>query len=179
MNIDQSNQPISLKLKLIDTIHTGLSTLNFHSASIDTINDRWILNGTLPYYSLHGKYKGNGKLLLLPIIGEGNANFTYLDTKVDFVMDGRRKKEKGEIIIFNLIKLKVYFTFDKCFVTITNLFSGNKQLSDAVNHFIGNNSKEVMNGVKSSLEKIYSSLYYNMINKLISDVPYTEIFKNA
>ena len=66
---------------------------------------------------------------MLPIIGEGNANFTYLDTKVDFVMEGRGKKEKGEIIIFNLIKLKVYFTFDKCFVTITNLFNGNKQLS--------------------------------------------------
>ncbi|KAK6640355.1 hypothetical protein RUM44_012048 [Polyplax serrata] len=175
MKVDQSNAPISIRLKLLDTIHTGLGTMKFHAASIDLDKNRWILNATLPNYALFGRYMANGRIILLPIIGDGHANFTLTNTKVDFIMQGHAKKE-DDLLVHHLSNLKVIFGFDKCFISMTNLFGGNKQLSETVDQFIRTNSREVFEGLKVSLEKVYSSIYLNLIRRLVSNVPVSSIF---
>lgn len=91
-----------------------------------------VFNGTLEQYTLEGKYIGKGRILLVPIVGDGRANFTLENTGIDIVVDGAPSKNKAGVTYFKLSNLRVYMKFDVAYMSLTNLFNGNKQLGKAL-----------------------------------------------
>ena len=100
---------------------------NFCNFRMDMQRGRWIFNGTMDRYVLSGRYIGKGRILLVPIVGDGLANFTLENLGCDFIIDGAPTKAKGKTY-YKINRLRVYYKFDKCFMSLTNLFNGNKQL---------------------------------------------------
>jgi hypothetical protein len=81
IGIDQGGSgPVNLKLDLSNAQMEGFSQLKFRSiqglgknidkAKID-------IKYFHPLYALTGDYKANGKVLILPVQGEGKANITF------------------------------------------------------------------------------------------------------
>lgn len=70
----------------------------------------WILNGTLPRYSLTGDYVGKGRILLLPLGGEGISNFTFEDLKIALIIRSSRKMMSGQEHL-NVKEVQVLFDF--------------------------------------------------------------------
>lgn len=70
----------------------------------------WVLNGTLPLYSLTGNYVGKGRILLLPLGGAGLANFTFVDLKTSLVLKGTKKVINGQEHL-DVKEAKAHFKF--------------------------------------------------------------------
>lgn len=64
----------------------------------------------LPRYSLTGNYIGKGRILLIPLGGEGLANFTFGDTKIHLDIMGGKKKINGEEH-FDIVNAKASLDF--------------------------------------------------------------------
>lgn len=81
MNIEQgTDQPVSIKLKLWDAQLTGLSKLKFSSItglSKNSDKDKVELKFKIPVLSIRGKYKIDGKILVIPVQGNGNASLIF------------------------------------------------------------------------------------------------------
>lgn len=67
----------------------------------DLKKGRFVINTTHPIYTLTGKYKGEGKILVLPIAGDGFFNatqsriflYTLLQSMLKFFFTGSRTRE--------------------------------------------------------------------------------------
>lgn len=80
IEVDSGSKQIGLSLKMINTQIFGLRGSNFHTSKIDIPNRQWTLLYTNPRIEVIGKYVMDGKVLILPITGDGPGNITLSKT---------------------------------------------------------------------------------------------------
>ncbi|XP_014483190.1 PREDICTED: protein takeout-like [Dinoponera quadriceps] len=128
-----------------------------------------------PYFYLLSNYKLDGKILLLPIHGEGkcklmlhNSTITFKETFVTYEKDGETyiKFKKYD---FRIKEAKLEMQFE-------NLFGGDARLGETMNKFINENSKEIFDEVKPAYEKVFSDATSGIFNKIFSQIPLRKIF---
>lgn len=73
-------------------------------------------------------------------------------------------------------KSRLTYTIDKLLFDFTNLFNGNKVLSDTTNRFFNENSKQIHEELRPKLYEAIASIYQNLMNKAFATVPYDELF---
>ncbi|XP_022129500.2 circadian clock-controlled protein daywake-like [Pieris rapae] len=124
-----------------------------------------------------GKYELSGRLIVLPVEGEGEYRVTTgkytiaVDTELKEVQDENSKtyfkienfKQKAELIE------PVVFDFK-------NLFNGKKDLSDAVHKYANENWKEVTNLVQDPVWISHLKQLIINFNKHLKTAPLEEIF---
>ncbi|CAB3254680.1 unnamed protein product [Arctia plantaginis] len=132
INIDLSG----LKLTVKDAEIKGLSKSTIDKVQFDSSKKVMQFAFNVPIV-LKGKYKASGKLLILPISGDGDITLKIKKIEIFLTMVYEIiKNENGK----DVIDLKSYkFTYENRVNThfkLTNLFNGNKVLSDAMHSFM-------------------------------------------
>lgn len=178
MEIGENNGPINLKLIYINATQTGLANMVIDNFEVDLKKGRFVVNTTHPTYTLTGKYQAQGKILVLPINGDGVFNATQIGTKCDMVIQAHLEKKNGHQY-YKVDSSKVYYKFGKIYLDYTNLFKGNEELSRSTNKFLNDNAALVFEGMKKALQDTYGGLFGEFIKRLFDSVPYDQLFKDV
>jgi hypothetical protein len=172
------NANFYLKSSLRDTKITGLTTLKvLRTATKFNKTFGLKVEGIIDRFSINGDYKMEGKILVLPINGEGVCNVSMSDVTV--LAEGRgkffEKNSENYIELHSLtVKLKpkhVYYYFE-------NLFKSNKELSETINAFMNEQWELVTANLIPGYEDNFGVMFKDLANKIFTNVPVNEIFRD-
>ncbi|CAH1968647.1 unnamed protein product [Acanthoscelides obtectus] len=153
----------------------GLTGSKVISSSVDFKNKKIYARSVTPYLRLQGHYTMKGRILLLPIVGDGQCNITLINTKINHTLTAEEKIKKG----------KVFWTFKEYTITLEpemmsynfdNLFDGEQALGDNINKVLNENWSEVFADVREGYEKGIGAIFHNLANRVFSIVPLDEIY---
>lgn len=124
----------------------------------------------IPVIRVEAKYDLKGNILLLPLVGIGDARVylrnvsTNVQTKIHFP-----KVNDEEVMVAT--SMKVDFSLGIMRIHLSNLFNGNQVLGRTVNNFLNENSKEVVNELKVNIGESLSGVFRKIINDAFSHIP--------
>lgn len=73
--------------------------------------------------------------------------------------------------------LKLSFGLSKMIFQLSNLYNGDKLLGDNTNLFLNENWKDIFNEIKKSVFSAFAQIAENVLNNMMSKVPYDELFQ--
>nr|CAI5816826.1 unnamed protein product [Callosobruchus analis] len=138
----------SLEICLRENIEEAIHKLK--NGNVDFNEKKLYARSITPSLRLQGHYTMAGKVLLLPIVGDGECNITLNYT-------------------ITLTPEKMTYQFD-------NLFDGDQALGDNINKVLNENWSEVFEDVREGYEKGIGAIFHNLGNRVFSVVPLDEIY---
>ncbi|XP_014293289.1 protein takeout [Halyomorpha halys] len=170
--IDQGTGPVAIKLEF--------KNLNLHGVSNTKILDTkcdWkeiSFKANLDNLLIFGEYKINGKVLVLPIAGNGASNITM--TNLDVTAKMKLKEfQKGGKSYFKGETFEIIISPKRTFFQLENLFNGDKALGDNMNLFLNENHAQIVNELKPAVSKALSQAFLQVANQVFSKIPANEI----
>ncbi|CAH2229105.1 jg2549 [Pararge aegeria aegeria] len=153
----------------------GLKNIVINTVKWDISNKTLYLEYTAPSFALSGKYVADGRILILPITGDGDMKLKIknMNVKVLLSLDMNKKSNKTYASIKNY-----QFDFNVeggARYNLTNLFNGNKKLSDAVLTFMNTNWKDITHEfgrpiLDSAAKKIFKNVDRFLANAPLEDI---------
>ncbi|XP_025834597.1 protein takeout isoform X2 [Agrilus planipennis] len=153
----------------------GCSKYFVRNNSVDVENQKYQLDVYLPELQIEAYYTVDGKLLLMPVKGEGpmKANITHVVTKVK--LEGETFESNGERFLkYTSMVMKV--TVGGGHVLFSNLFSGDKLLNDVINLTINNNFDAFLKELLPVIEKSLSAVFLDISNKIVNKFTFDQLF---
>ncbi|XP_056633442.1 protein takeout-like [Diorhabda sublineata] len=153
----------------------GLTSSSCLDAHFDSKNNILTARSITPELRLQGKYSMKGKVLLLPIYGDGDCNITLINTKINHTILGETVEKKGHTF-FNIYNYTVTLRPEKMIYKFDNLFNGDRQLGEQVLNVLNDNWNEVFTDVRDGYEKSFGLIFHGLGNRVFSRVPLKDIF---
>lgn len=126
-----------LQLTLRDSKISGLSKSVIDNIHFDGSNKVLQFAYHVAPIILRGKYKAEGRLLILPIEGDGDVTIKIRNLKLFMTMPYEIIKNENGKDVINLKSYKyTHENKENTHFKLTNLFKGNKALSDAMHKFM-------------------------------------------
>ncbi|KAK3926826.1 Protein takeout [Frankliniella fusca] len=169
---------LTMNLELINSTHHGLGGVKITKASIDPHKNEYNFTVIIPHYVVSGQYDINGRVILLPITGHGQANLTFIHTEGSWTFQGERETRDGESYL-KLTKLKSIISHDtpkNVLIHFDGLFGGNKVLGDTMNHFMNENWKEITKQLKPSVQASFERRLLPVAQRFLSNFPLKKLF---
>ncbi|XP_050540297.1 uncharacterized protein LOC126904935 [Daktulosphaira vitifoliae] len=124
----------------------------------------------IPTIKVESKYDLKGNILLLPLVGVGDAKLflknvtTHVYINIDFI-----KNMNETVMLAN--SMKVDFSLTSLRINLDNLFNGNKVLGRTVNTFLNQNSLQVVEDLKENIGENLSVIFKKIMNDAFSHIP--------
>lgn len=179
INIAQgASSPVSIQLDLMEQDLIGLRNIKVQSVrGFEKIPDGQVfsVNATVDQVKLLGDYKINGRVLVLPIRGQGRSNLTLDNLKINLKYTTVSTIKNNQLYVQTK---KFRFTFDvsRLYIYLENLFNGDKALSDNMNLFLNENWRDIFQELKPSIEDAFTQILNSLVNSVFSKVPYSDFF---
>ncbi|XP_045449931.1 circadian clock-controlled protein daywake-like [Melitaea cinxia] len=159
----------ALNVVFEDTVVTGLSGFRLNAFKMNVEKGKALLDFTANI-TLKAHYEMDGKVLILPIKGNGQAKIKIANLNI--VIRYTYKTVDGHWIITDH---KDSYKMDHAQFKFTNLFGGNKELADTTLKFLNNNWSIIMEEIAPpAIDQIISSCVLE-VRKLFSGVPADEL----
>ncbi|RZF36645.1 hypothetical protein LSTR_LSTR012324 [Laodelphax striatellus] len=175
MDIINGQGSVVLNLELFNTSHTGLSKVTVDKVVADPEKYSLDMYITVPNYNIEGLYKAKGKIIVLPIQGEGNSYFRFFGIKGVWKIKGEPKVKNGKTHM-KITKFDVEIVPKDLKMRLDNLFNGNKELGEQMNNFLNQNWEEVYTQLKPIIEDSFSQIMQSFGNRALDKIPYNQIF---
>ncbi|XP_028177881.1 protein takeout-like isoform X3 [Ostrinia furnacalis] len=127
---------------------------------------------------MRGDYTMSGRLLVMPIEGDGKYRIKIRDMVVDLKIDFSERRAGGDTFWSvqhwnqtSRVETGASFRFQ-------NLFKGNKKLSDGIHEFANNNWREIFSEVAPPMVQKTVGQIVQEVAKLFSKVPLKDLIKN-
>ncbi|XP_052755294.1 circadian clock-controlled protein daywake-like [Galleria mellonella] len=178
MDIDKIKVDLAgLKLGIKDAHIKGLKGAIIDKLSID-IAKKLI---TLVFHAdvvMNGHYKASGRLLILPINGDGQTTIKLKNLVIEMIMPFEiRKNSDGK----DFIEVKSYkYKYDvktNANFRLTNLFNGNKQLSDTMHNFMNENWKVLVQEFGTPMLDIPNAKIFAVIKTFFKSRPMEDVIE--
>lgn len=148
----------------------NLSLSNAYRIDLDKGRIRLKLN--IPRLETQADYKMEGKILMLPIVGEGMSYGNYTNIDVAVTVKGERYIDRRtQKVHFRVNDFFCDFDVGHASINLENLFNGDGTLADAMNLFLNDNWKTVAAEIKPALEDTMSTMFKTFSNKIYSKYP--------
>ncbi|KAK9874602.1 hypothetical protein WA026_005434 [Henosepilachna vigintioctopunctata] len=125
--------------------------------------------------TIEGQYSVNGKILVLPIKGNGPFSL-YLKNGLYKAIVTAEAYEKNGKKYFRSTGDKLEYSVENITFDLDNLFDGNKQLGDEMNRFLNENWDLLLTDFGPGIAKIVSSMHRKMFDAFTSEYAIYEIF---
>ncbi|KAK3908173.1 Protein takeout [Frankliniella fusca] len=168
--------PVSIELHFSDLEITGFSKAKIGLVKADV--DKYVFSAPLFFkqgVTLKGHYKIDGKVLVLPITGEGPCELFLDDIDATVNLIGKELVKDG-VTYMEVENFKFDFKPKRLNIKLENLFNGNKQLSDNMNVFLNENWAEVLKELKPAVTEAFGQAFGEITNRIFKKVPYNQIF---
>ncbi|XP_037954777.1 protein takeout-like [Teleopsis dalmanni] len=175
-----SDTPVQLNLKFKTLVVNG-----FESARVDRVvgfekdvnNSKFEVYGHTPELRMKGQYIVNGKVLILPITGEDNAEIIMKNSNFAFKLKVALVKRNG-INYATIKQIKTITEPQSLKVQLDNLFNGNKELSDSTNKVINDNWKDIWAELQDGINKVSGDVIRKLIENVLKELPYDDFYKS-
>jgi len=173
-----SSKSVSIDLKLKDVKIMGLTSAIIDSLKIDV--DNYKLNGKISFskpLEITGQYTVNGKVLVLPITGNGPCRIMLNDPVLELKEASGTSYQKNDKTYVQIKKMDVKLaSIKKLNVKLENLFNGNKQLGESMNTILNENWTVVLEELQPAIEEAIAAIAQDIVNKALQKTAYTDIF---
>uniref|UniRef100_A0A182NCX8 Uncharacterized protein n=1 Tax=Anopheles dirus TaxID=7168 RepID=A0A182NCX8_9DIPT len=177
MDIVQGQGPVNIVLNFKNVDITGFKDVIVKKAKGLTANPNVVeMNLLLPVASLVGSYKIKGKVLILPIQGEGSSNMTMVNCDFHMKWNGGLEKRANGKEYYQMNKIKATFDTTRFYMQFTNLFNGDKALGDNMNVFLNENWEDILKELKPAIIGAFTKIFRAVISNVFENVPYDELF---
>ncbi|KAH0815009.1 hypothetical protein GEV33_007782 [Tenebrio molitor] len=128
-----------------------------------------------PEIIMNFEYQISGKILVLPIQGEGPGRMTLIKPRIllTLYLEEYEKKNKK---YYKVVKNTLLIEPQGLHYKLDNLFNGDKALGDNINQVLNDNGKEVYADVKTSYEEAFGKIFATVSDNLLTRVPVAELF---
>ncbi|CAH2252418.1 circadian clock-controlled protein daywake-like [Pararge aegeria] len=164
-----------LKLVFRDSTLTGLKNCNVESVKHDAAKQKQSI--TLKCSAvLTGKYTLDGKLLILPVQGNGPFSIEIRDVVIKAIMDLATVTGKDGLPHWHIAKWRhSYKVLTGAKFDFQKLFNGNKALSEPVIEFANNQWRDVMAEVAPPVVEAMVSELIAQVENMYAAVPASEL----
>ncbi|XP_033215631.1 protein takeout-like [Belonocnema kinseyi] len=176
ISIGSTEGSVSLKQEYQNVELHGL-TRGLEPRKLTTDWDRniFVYDSYHPKIDFVGNYKIDGKVLLLPIRGNGHSNITMLHLKTRSTMYFEKYEKDGEAYM-KIKQFNVKFSPEKVLLRFDNLFDGDPVLAKPMENFISENSDLLFKELQLPYEKSFGLVFAQIGNELFNRVPVNKIF---
>ncbi|PNF31886.1 hypothetical protein B7P43_G07896 [Cryptotermes secundus] len=158
--------------------HTDRSnTLSVHSFDFD--QKKIAAEVVVPEAHFSGRYEVKGKLLTLPLSGNGPFNSTFYHLYVKYVTTFDLTKHDDGHVYLEPKEYKVHFQPKNVKAHLGNLFNGNTVLGDIMNQFINENWREVLQELGQPTYDALGLVVHKILNNTMRVVPYKDLFDDT
>lgn len=130
---------------------------------------------TTDYFQFNGDYTIDGRVLILPIQGDGKTNITFTNT-VGTIKFTTKNIEKNGSKYWQTDKYKLTFTTTRMYTHFDNLFKGDKALGDNTNLFLNENWEDILKEMKPNMAKSIGKVFETIINSVLNSIPVKDLF---
>ncbi|XP_047108046.1 protein takeout-like [Schistocerca piceifrons] len=170
---------VGLDITFSDVSFHGFTEAVVKETNFDLANNKAEIKASVPVGQLLGKYEVDGKVLLLPIKGSGEANITLTDLDVDITVQWELEtKDDGKEYI-KPVDSDIKYEMSRAYMYLDNLFDGDKLLGDNTNQFLNENWQEVVKEIGPALAEALSQVVTLVLSGIAGLVPYDEVFPEA
>lgn len=160
--------------KSFSTIYS-LSILNSSGFGKDPEGSKFEIYATVPNLALNGDYKINGKILVLPIQGDGKSKLNIENMNLVLKFKPRVITKNGKNYI-QTDKFSLTFTTTRLTIQLDNLFNGDKLLGDNMNSFLNENWQDILGELQPSISYAMEKILESIANRIFAKVPYDSLF---
>lgn len=152
--------------------------MSYSLLRIDLEKERTRLKLFLPRLEMTSNYMMEGKILMLPITGQGKAYGNYTDIIAVVTTQGENYvKKSDQKTYFRVTDFFVDFDVGHASIQLDNLFNGaDEALADAMNLFLNDNWKTVAAEIKPALEDSVAELFKDFANRIYVKYPQDVLF---
>uniref|UniRef100_A0A1I8PC62 Hemolymph juvenile hormone binding protein n=1 Tax=Stomoxys calcitrans TaxID=35570 RepID=A0A1I8PC62_STOCA len=183
-----NNEAATIRATLTDLMVSGLSKIQVTESRVSKKDFGWLTKLFLPNFKLEGQYKMDGRILLLPLNGEGHM-IIDIDSMNITMRTKTRLIEKGGFTFYNVTEIKVDVDAKKMFTRFDNLFGGsNKEIEDSTNESFNKNWRDFFEALRPLITDTVNKVMFKLISKVfllypanffVSDIPAPEKFYGA
>ncbi|XP_036673425.3 protein takeout [Drosophila suzukii] len=169
---------LNLKLNFKDVNVEGLSGVKFDRAvgfGADPATSKFEMYGSFPKIVLKGKYVADGRILILPIRGDGDAEIILHNPKFSVKFKPGTQLRNGRNFL-SVDKLKVLVEPQKMNIRLDNLFNGDQALGANLNQFLNDNWTEVWNELHPSIHVAIAEIMKSILTQLFKRFAYEDLF---
>lgn len=139
------------------------------------MTSKYEVYATVPRIAINGDYKINGRVLVLPIQGQGKAKLAFDNANLIVKYKPKLIQKNGKDYI-QTDSFKLDFDTTQLHINLENLFNGDKALGDNMNQFLNENWRDILNELKPAVTLAVEEILKSIINRIFSKVPYSDIY---
>ena len=146
---------------------------------VDLSTLRFALDILLPHLYIEGTYEIDGRVLLLPIRGNGPMTGNFTDATGSVKIQGSTVKDAAGVSHLHLNELRMRISIRKGGLKLDNLFGGDPTLGNVVNNAINSNFDAFIKELQPLIEKALSSAFTEIGNSIVSPFTYDQLFPES
>ncbi|KAJ3654886.1 hypothetical protein Zmor_014039 [Zophobas morio] len=168
---------INYKVMLKNLQIFGFDTYKFDKFDFDVKNLQFQSSMKMDAMYLKGHYIADGKILSIPVSGNGTMSCNVTNTSGTLKQDGKIVLRKDNIKYLELEPPVIHINVGKILDYHYNgLFDGNEVLAKAAEKIFKDYQEELTEEVKPAIEKIIEEIVYDLQKKTTYKVPYDELY---
>ncbi|PSN50411.1 hypothetical protein C0J52_08566, partial [Blattella germanica] len=175
MRLENGPNQAGINLRMTDVKAYGVSRVTVSEIHYDIENSINYFNLTFPRMEILSDYEIKGRVLLLPIVGRGKLNATLVDINAVWEVDSKIEEKKGEKFV-KFTNPRTTVSSSRDYFNLTNLFNGDKFLSDEMNHILNDNWQDAHKDLVVPVLKGVGELIASYLNNFASHVTYDTWF---
>ncbi|XP_075236431.1 protein takeout-like [Lycorma delicatula] len=149
----------------------GPSNATTKNVRLDLKNGGLNISLQIPIIKTESQYDLQGNILLLPLVGIGEAKLLLKNVTTDVFMKVKFPRLPNDVEVMEVTDMHVNFRMTSCRVHLDNLFNGNKVLGHTVNTFINKNSLEIIDELKDNIGESLALVFKKIMNDSFGRIP--------
>ncbi|KAG4065079.1 hypothetical protein HA402_007476 [Bradysia odoriphaga] len=170
-------RPVNIDFNMTNIDMFGLHKFNIYKISGFTQN----INGANEIHlkgnrlNLIGKYVLHGQVLILPVVGNGDANVTIINPDIQLKFTGKPSVIDGKTYM-QTEDMKVSFNVKKLVFQFDNLYNGDKILGATTLRFVNEYWHDIYLDIKPALVRTFEEEIQKIANDAMAKLPFDEYF---
>ncbi|BET00381.1 Hypothetical protein NTJ_13197 [Nesidiocoris tenuis] len=167
------NIALNLTFKDLKIRHLSSGRLVDSKIDLEKRHVEWTID--VPRIAADSKYTVNGRILVLPIRGNGNCNFDLDKVKLVYTLDYKLNRVKG-VDYAVITSTSAKFSSQNLKIHLENLFNGEKVLNDNMNAVLNDNWRELEAQMGPPIAQAIAIALKPIIDRVVSQVPFDTLF---
>ncbi|XP_034233981.1 protein takeout-like [Thrips palmi] len=166
------NGPLNIDMTFSDAEVSGANLAKLETVRADLAKGRIMMDFKVPTITLVSKYKTRGRVLVIPINGEGRANIRMDNVQIKLNLQGHKQQQGGkdffnvENVEFDIIPQKTAFKF---------VNPAHAQQAELLSRVVSENDKSIMQEMRPSIAAAFAKRIKTYVSPVF-DIPYDELF---
>ncbi|XP_005176457.1 protein takeout [Musca domestica] len=166
-----NNDAATLRAHLTNLMISGLSNIQVTESRVSKKDFSWLTKLFCPKFKIEGHYKMDGRVLLLPLRGEGQM-LIDIDAMNITMRTKTRLIEKGGFTFYNVTDVKVDLDAMKMNSQFDNLFGGNnEEINRSTNESFNKNWRDFFEALRPLITDTVDKIMFRLLAKLFLMYP--------